>query len=141
VVRPSRALGLEAGIRALGNGDGQLIAVLGELTAGQAQELSAARHGTTPALALILSEDQRTAAISARTLTAAGWRVAVVPDAARLPIAWQELHRGGAGRGPGVGAMAGPGGATASPADATADPAGAARATANGSAGRGASHD
>src|ERR1700677_4648504 len=83
VLRPSRALGLEAGIRALGNGDGQLIAVLGELTAGQAQELSAARHGTTPALALILSEDQRAAAISARTLTAAGWRVAVVPDAAR----------------------------------------------------------
>ena len=61
VVRPSRALGL-AGIRALGNGDGQLIAVLGELTAGQAQELSAARHGTTPALALILSQDQRGAA-------------------------------------------------------------------------------
>src|ERR1700744_1079255 len=85
VVRPSRALGLEAGIRALGNGDGQLIAVLGELTAGQAQELSAARHGTTPALALILSQDQRGAAVSARTLTAAGWRVAVVPDAARLP--------------------------------------------------------
>ena len=105
-LRPSRALGLEAGIRALGNGDGQLIAVLGDLTAGQAQELSAARHGTTPALALILSEDQRTAAISARTLTGAGWRVAVVPDAARLPIAWQELHRGGAGTGPGVGAMA-----------------------------------
>ena len=100
VVRPSRAIGLEDGIRALGNGDGQLIAVLGELTAGQAQELSAARHGNTPALALILSQDQRGAAVSARTLTAAGWRVAVVPDAARLPMAWQELHRGGARAGP-----------------------------------------
>ena len=99
---PPARIGLEAGIRALGSGDGQLIAVLGELTAGQAQELSAARHGNTPALALILSQDQRGAAISARTLTAAGWRVAVVPDAARLPVAWQELHRGGAGRGPGA---------------------------------------
>src|SRR6204780_2674745 len=115
VARPSRALGLEGGIRALGNGDGQLIAVLGELTAGQAQELSAARHGTTPALALILSDDQRGAAVSARTLTAAGWRVAVVPDAARLPVAWQELHRGGAGHGPRVGAMAGPAGGSGSP--------------------------
>jgi hypothetical protein len=134
VVRPSRALGLEAGIRALGNGDGQLIAVLGELTAGQAQELSATRHGTTPALALILSQDQRGAAVSARTLTGAGWRVAVVPDAARLPIAWQELHRGGAGRGPGVGA-------TAASAGATAASAGAPTAAANGSAGRGAGHE
>jgi len=134
VVRPSRALGLEAGIRALGNGDGQLIAVLGELTAGQAQELSAARHGNTPALALILSQDQRGAAVSARTLTGAGWRVAVVPDAARLPIAWQELHRGGATRGPGVAAAAGPAGATAASA-------GAPPAAANGSAGRGAGHE
>jgi uncharacterized protein (DUF58 family) len=130
VVRPSRALGLEAGIRALGSGDGQLIAVLGELTAGQAQELSAVRHGTTPALALILSQDQRGAAVSARTLTGAGWRVAVVPDAARLPIAWQELHRGGARRGPGVAAAAGPVGAAAAP-----------PAAANGSAGRGAGHE
>src|ERR1700761_8986621 len=63
VVRPSRAIGLEAGIRALGSGDGQLIAVLGELTAGQAQELSSTRHGNTPALALILSQDQRGAAV------------------------------------------------------------------------------
>jgi hypothetical protein len=72
-----------------------------------------------------------------------------VPDAARLPIAWQELHRGGSS--PGVGAMAGPA-AAVSPADATAGPAGPtpatangpvgpAPATANGSAGRGASHD
>ncbi len=141
VVRPSRALGLEAGIRALGNGDGQLIAVLGELTAGQAQELSAARHGTTPALALILSQDQRGAAVSARTLTGAGWRVAVVPDAARLPIAWQELHRGGARRGPGVAAAAGPAGATAGPAGATAAAASAPPAAANGSTGRGAGHE
>jgi hypothetical protein len=142
VVRPSRAIGLENGIRALGNGDGQLIAVLGELTAGQAQELSAARHGNTPALALILSQDERGAAISARTLTAAGWRVAVVPDAARLPVAWQELHRGGAGRGPGVGATADAAAAsTAGAAVAAAGPAGGGPTAANGSAGRRTSHE
>ena len=109
-VRPAlpRASGSRPGIRALGSGDGQLIAVLGELTAGQAQELSAARRGTTPALALILSRGPSGPPRSARrTLTAAGWRVAVVPDAARLPI-------GVAGAAPrrrrartGVGAMAG----------------------------------
>jgi hypothetical protein len=94
VLQPSRASRLEAGIAALGIGDGQLIAVLGELTAGQAQELAAARHGSAPALALILAEDERAVAASARTLTGAGWRVAVVTDAARLPAAWDELHRG-----------------------------------------------
>ncbi len=48
VLRPSRAIRLEAGVKALGSGDGQLIAVLGELTAGQAQELATARRGTAP---------------------------------------------------------------------------------------------
>jgi hypothetical protein len=143
VVRPSRAIGLDGGVRALGNGDGQLIAVLGELTAGQAQELSAARHGNTPALALILSDDQRGAAVSARTLTGAGWRVAVVPDAARLPVAWQELHRGGGGRGPGIGATADSAAAsTAAAAAAAVGPAGGGPATAaHGSAERRTSHE
>jgi hypothetical protein len=119
--------------------------VLGELTAGQAQELSAARHGNTPALALILSQDPRAAAVSARTLTAAGWRVAVVPDAARLPVAWQELHRGGAGRGPGVGATADAaaaataGAATSGAVAAAAGP--ASTAAANGSADLRADHE
>ncbi len=35
---------------------------------------------------------------SAQVLAAAGWRVAVVPDAARLAAAWQELYRPGATR-------------------------------------------
>jgi hypothetical protein len=30
-------------------------------------------------------------------LAAAGWRVAVVPDAARLAAAWQELYRASPG--------------------------------------------
>jgi hypothetical protein len=32
---------------------------------------------------------------SARVLAGSGWRVAVVPDAARLAAAWQELYRTG----------------------------------------------
>ena len=36
----------------------------------------------------------RTAA-TAQVLTGAGWRVAAVPDAARLAAAWQELHQAG----------------------------------------------
>jgi len=107
VLRPSRALGLDAGVRALGSAGGQLIAVLGELSPGQAHELAGARHGTAPGLALLLSEDERAAAVSARALIAAGWRVAVVPDVARLPSAWQELHRSGAGRGADARAAAG----------------------------------
>jgi hypothetical protein len=94
VLQPSRATRLDAGIQALSSADGQLIAVLGELTAGQAQELAAARRGNAQALALILAEDERTVAASARALTGAGWRVAVVTEPARLPTAWQELHRG-----------------------------------------------
>ena len=124
VVRPSRAIGLEAGIRALGNGDGQLIAVLGELTAGQAQELSAARHGNTPALALILSQDQRAAAVSARTLT--GGRVAGGGGARRRPgCRWRGRNctEGGGGprpRGRRDGAPARPGRRPVDPAQATA---------------------
>jgi len=103
VLQPSRAIRLEAGVKALGSADGQLIAVL-----GQAQELAAARRGNAPALALILSEDEPAVAPSVRALTGAGWRVAVVTDPARLPAAWQELHRStgrGADRGVGGGAV------------------------------------
>src|SRR3984957_986555 len=106
VLQPSRAIRLEAGVKALGSADGQLIAVLGELTAGQAQGLGAARRGNAPALALILSEDEPAVAPSVRALTGAGWRVAVVTDPARLPAAWQELHRS-AGRGGGAGSGGG----------------------------------
>ena len=96
VLQPSRAIRLDAGVKALGSADGQLIAVLGELTAGQAQELASARRGNAPALALILSEAEPAVAASVRALTGAGWRVSVVTDPARLPAAWQELHRSGA---------------------------------------------
>jgi uncharacterized protein (DUF58 family) len=93
VLRPSRAVSLEAGIKALAAGDGQFIAVLGELPPAQARELAAARRGTTPAVALILAEEGR-GTDAARVLAAAGWRVAVVPDEVRLAAAWQELYGG-----------------------------------------------
>jgi hypothetical protein len=32
---------------------------------------------------------------SAQVLTAAGWRIAVVPNAARLAAAWQEIYLSG----------------------------------------------
>jgi uncharacterized protein (DUF58 family) len=99
VLRPSRAVSLEAGVKALAAGDGQFIAVLGELPPAQARELAAARRGTTPAVALVLAEEGR-GTDAARVLTAAGWRVAVVPDEVRLAAAWQEMYRGEPG-GPG----------------------------------------
>jgi uncharacterized protein (DUF58 family) len=96
VLKPSRSSGLEAGLQALGSSGGQLIAVLGSLSAAQARELARLRRGSAPGLALILADaDGRDAAASVQALVAAGWRAALVPDAARLPGAWQDLHRSG----------------------------------------------
>jgi uncharacterized protein (DUF58 family) len=95
VVRPSRAVTLDAAFAALGQAGGQLIAVLGELTTAQARELATARRGTAAGVAVLLVEDVHRAAAraSAQLLAAAGWRVAVAPDAARLAAAWPELLR------------------------------------------------
>jgi uncharacterized protein (DUF58 family) len=101
VLRPSRSAGLDTGVRALGTTGGQLIAVLGSLSAGEVRDLAQARRGTAPGLALLLAEDERAgwegrgSAASAQVLIGAGWRVALVPDAASLAAAWQELHRSG----------------------------------------------
>jgi uncharacterized protein (DUF58 family) len=96
VLRPSRAVSLEVGVQALGTGGGQVIAVLGDLPAAQARELAAARRGTAPGMALFLAEGgAATVTASAQVLAGAGWRVAVVTDAARLAAAWQELYRRG----------------------------------------------
>src|SRR6201994_1718419 len=93
VLRPSRAVTLEAGVQALGSGGGQLIAVLGDIPPAQARELAAARRGNAPGGALIVAEPGRGAA-AAQALAAAGWRVAVASDGPRLAAAWQELYRG-----------------------------------------------
>jgi uncharacterized protein (DUF58 family) len=99
VLKPSRSVALDAGVQALGTAGGQLIAVLGSLSAVQARELAQVRRGTAPGLALILAEDERGAdsgiAASTQVLIGAGWRVALVTDATRLAAAWQELHRSG----------------------------------------------
>ncbi len=113
VIRPSRDGGLATGIEELSAAGGQIIAVLGLLTAGQARQLATARRGMAPGLALLLvpGEDgddwSRQAAACAQTLIGAGWRVATVPDAARLAPAWQELHQGGAAMAGTRAAMAG----------------------------------
>jgi uncharacterized protein (DUF58 family) len=96
VLRPSRAVSLDAGVRALGAGDGQLVAILGDLQPAQAQQLATARRGNASGVALIIAEDGR-GTEPAQVLVTAGWRVAIVPDAARLAVEWQKLHRGGVG--------------------------------------------
>jgi uncharacterized protein (DUF58 family) len=94
VLRPSRAATLEAGVSALGTAGGQLIAVLGEVSPAQARELAEVRRGNAAGMVLLLAEAGADVTASAQLLAGAGWRVAIVPDAARLPVAWQELNRG-----------------------------------------------
>jgi uncharacterized protein (DUF58 family) len=96
VLRPSRAVSLEAGVQSLGTGGGQVIAVLGDMPPAQARELAAARRGTARGLALFLTEGGgANVTASAQVLAGAGWRVAVATDAARLAAAWQELYQRG----------------------------------------------
>jgi hypothetical protein len=122
VLRPSRAASLELGMRALGTGGGQVIAVLGDIPPAQARELAAARRGTAPGVALFLAEGgAANVTSSAQVLAGAGWRVAVVPDAARLAAAWQELYRGSAASGASAEAPSVWAPAPAAPTDAPAD--------------------
>ncbi len=111
VIRPSRGTTLDAGTRALGTTGGQLIAVLGEVPADQVRELAGTRRGNTAGFALVLSDDPGgAAATTAQLLAGAGWRVALVRDAALLPAAWQDMHRVGGlpdGARPGGAAMTG----------------------------------
>jgi hypothetical protein len=108
VLRPSRAVSLEAGAQVLGTGGGQVIAVLGDIPPAQARDLAGARRGTAGGVALLLAESGAVhVTASAQVLTGAGWRVKVVADAAGLAVAWQELYRGGrsAGAQPGAAAV------------------------------------
>jgi hypothetical protein len=97
VLRPSRAVSLDAGVQALGTGGGQPIAVLGDIAPAQAGELAAARRGTAAGMALLLTEGgAANVTASAQVLAGAGWKVKVVSDAAQLAVAWQELYRASA---------------------------------------------
>jgi uncharacterized protein (DUF58 family) len=116
VIGPSRSIGLGQGIQALSVEGGQIIAVIGLLTDAEVTELAATRRGTAPGLALLLAPADRVwaarTAATSQLLIGAGWRVATVPDGARLPAAWQELHQAGGA------AMAFAGGLTEAGADA-----------------------
>jgi uncharacterized protein (DUF58 family) len=92
VIRPSPEPGLHRGVSALRAGGGQLIAVLGRLTADEAREVAASRRGSAPAKALVL-DGGREQAIAAQALIGAGWRAALVTTDTPLAAAWQELHR------------------------------------------------
>jgi uncharacterized protein (DUF58 family) len=100
VITPSRAAGFGMGTSALASAGGQLIAVMGRLSAEDASALAATRRGSAPAMALLLDVSSWTSdpisEDSARTteiLIAAGWRVAVASATTPLAAAWQQLHR------------------------------------------------
>jgi uncharacterized protein (DUF58 family) len=102
VIRPSREATLHLGTSALRAGGGQVIAVLGRLTAEQAREIAATRRGAVPAMALVLAgsagggggraDDQEQLAAT-QILIGSGWRAALVTADTPLPAAWQQLHR------------------------------------------------
>jgi uncharacterized protein (DUF58 family) len=103
VITPSQASGLRSGTSALANAGGQLIAVVGRLTAEDARQLAVSRRGNAPAMALLLAVSGWTSgsrvgaaedtAQAAEILSAAGWRVTVASAGTPLATAWQQLHR------------------------------------------------
>jgi uncharacterized protein (DUF58 family) len=100
VITPSREAGLAAGAAALSHAGGQLIAVVGRMSAEDARRLAASRRGNAPAMAMLLAvngwaseEVTEQVAGTADILSAAGWRVAVVTAGTPLATAWQQLHR------------------------------------------------
>jgi uncharacterized protein (DUF58 family) len=100
VISPSQAPGLRSGTAALANAGGQLIAVVGRLTAEDARQLAASRRGNAPAMALLLAvsgwvsgQIAEDTARTAEILSAAGWRVAVASAGTPLETAWQQMHR------------------------------------------------
>src|SRR6516164_4862152 len=100
VITPSHASSFGTGTSELARAGGQLIAVVGRLSADDARQLAASRRGNAPAMALLLAvaawatdgitEDT---ARTAEILSAAGWRVAVASASTPLDTAWQQMHR------------------------------------------------
>jgi uncharacterized protein (DUF58 family) len=100
VISPSQDIGLAAGTTALANAGGQLIAVLGRMSADDARMLAASRRGNAPAMALLLAVSTwasdvaaEDTARTAEILSGSGWRVAVANAATPLAAAWQQLHK------------------------------------------------
>ncbi len=106
VVRTSRGTDLNRGLAALRTSNrGQVIAIVGALSADQARLLAASHHGTAPAMALLLdgphwtadrtadrTGDREPPPVAASILVAAGWRVVTATGSTPLADAWQELH-------------------------------------------------
>ena len=89
-----------AGTTALAHAGGQLIAVLGRMSADDARQLAASRRGNAPAMALLFTVSSWPTDVipddTARTgqiLAAAGWRVTTMHADTPLELAWQQLHR------------------------------------------------
>ena len=100
VITPSHAADFRTGTSELARAGGQLIAVIGRLSADDARQLAASRHGNAPAMALVLAVSAwatdgvtEDTARTAEILSAAGWRVAVATASTPLATAWQQLHR------------------------------------------------
>ena len=100
VISQSRDVSLGPGATALAHAGGQLIAVLGRLSAEDARQLAASRRGNALAMALLLAvsawasdEIPPDTARAAEILSAAGWRVSVATSSTPLAVAWQQLHR------------------------------------------------
>jgi len=102
VIRPSSTTGFRQGTGELARAGGQLIVVVGRMTADDATQLAGTRRGNAPAMALVLAvstwtmPDAELAADTLRAtqiLAASGWRVAVVTAASQLSVAWQQLHK------------------------------------------------
>ena len=100
VISRSQVVGFGPGTTALANAGGQIIAVLGRLSADDARMVAASRRGNAPAMALVLSVSSwasdvvgEDAARTAEILSASGWRVAVATATTPLATAWQQLHK------------------------------------------------
>ena len=100
VISPSQVVGFGPGTTALANAGGQIIAVLGRLSADDARMLAASRRGNAPAMALVLAVSTwatdvaaEDTARTAEILSASGWRVAVATATTPLATAWQQLHK------------------------------------------------
>ncbi len=100
VITTSHALTFRTGTSSLASVGGQLIAVVGRLSAADASQLAASRRGNAPAMALLLAASAWAAdgiaedtARAAEILSTAGWRVAVASASTPLEAAWQQMHR------------------------------------------------
>ena len=100
VITPAQGAGFGPGTTALANAGGQLIAVVGRLSADDARMLAASRRGNAPAMALVLAVSTwasevvaEDAAKTVEILSGSGWRVAVATSTTPLAAAWQQLHR------------------------------------------------